>query len=115
MWKLPNNRNRQNSSFEMDRRVELKQAGVREALIRFDMLRNSKYFSINGIRLYGFYKQPQPKGAKLAVDLAWEEKTGEKWTEKKTSLVVAAFPHTFDVNCGGEAARVVAITMKPAD
>ena len=115
VWKLPNNRNRQNSSFEMDRRVELKQAGVREALIRFDMLRNSKYFSINGIRLYGFYKQPQPKGAKLAVDLAWEEKTGEKWTEKKTSLVVAAVPHTFDVNCGGEAARVVAITMKPAD
>ncbi len=114
-WKIVDNSNGQNSSFEMDRRVELKNpTGAKEVRVKFEMERRTKYFGVNSIRLYGFYRQPQPEGAKLAVDLAWEEKTGDKWTEKKTSLVVAVFPHTFDLTCGGEAARINTITVTPA-
>jgi hypothetical protein len=115
VWKLGGNRNRQSSSFEFDKRVELKTAGVKEALIRFDMLRNSKYFAVGAIRLYGYYKQPQPAGAKLAVELKWDEKAGNKWTEKSKSLVVSKFPHTFDLTCGGDAVRFAGVTMTPAE
>ncbi|MFW6158677.1 MAG: hypothetical protein ACOC8E_04900 [Planctomycetota bacterium] len=115
IWKLGGNRNRQNSSFEMDRRVELDANGKKEVLIRFDMLRNSKYFGANAVRLYAFYRKPQPKGAKLAVDVAWEEQRGGKWVEKKQSMTVGEFPHTFEVECGGDAARLSSITMKPAE
>ncbi|MFO7899007.1 MAG: hypothetical protein R6V58_08100 [Planctomycetota bacterium] len=115
IWKLGGNRNRQNSLFEMDKRVSLDANGKKEVLIRFDMLRNSKYFGVNAIRLYAFYKNPQPEDAKLVVDFAWEENRGGKWVGKKTTMVVGTFPHTFDVECGGDAARLSSITMKPEE
>jgi hypothetical protein len=85
---------------------------VGTALVKFEMNRSGKYFSINSVRLYGFYREPQPAGTRLGVDFAWQEKSGEKWSDKKKSLVVDRFPHQFDVECGGEAARVSQIVMK---
>jgi hypothetical protein len=115
VWKQPNHRNRDNSQFEWDRRVELEnKGGAREALIKFQMARGSKYFGVNAVRLYGFYRQPQPAGAKLAVNFLWEEKHGEEWKAKSKSVVVDAFPHEFEIECAGEAARVKRIDMEPA-
>lgn len=115
LWKRPNHRNWGNSQFEMDKRVALKnEKNVKEVLVKFEMARGSKYFGVNSIRLYAFYKQPQPAGAKLAVDFAWEEKAGDKWTAKKKSVVVSKFPHEFEITCAGEAVRVKSITMTPA-
>jgi hypothetical protein len=114
-WKLPNHKNWGSSQFELDKRVELKnEAGAKEALVKFDMLRGSKYFAVAGVRLYGFYKQPQPAGAKLAVTIAWQEKTGDKWEDKKQSVAVEKFPHEFELTCGGEAVRLARIEMAPA-
>lgn len=112
VWRLADNDNRQNSQFEMDERVTLENpAGAREALVKFDMLRNSKYFSIPGIRLYGFYKEPQPEQAALDVTIAWQEKRGETWVDQTRSVRAAAFPHTFDLVCNGEAVRLARIEM----
>jgi len=114
IWRIADNTNRDNSSFEEDAYVTLENAGTNEVLIKFAMIRRSKYFGVNSIRLYGFYKQPQPKDAKLTVDLVWQEKTGDTWAEKKRSLVVDTFPHTFDLECGGKEVRLKRIDMAPA-
>jgi len=116
LWKVADNTNKDNSQFEMDKRVELKNpAGSKEALVKFLMRRRSGTFGVSSVRLYAFYRQPQPAGARLAVDFAWQEKRGGKWGPGKTkSVVVGKFPHEFELECGGEAARVWRITMKPA-
>ncbi|MHC4917689.1 MAG: hypothetical protein ACYTGB_19615, partial [Planctomycetota bacterium] len=117
VWKRPNHRNWGNSQFELDKRIELEnRTGAKEALIKFEMARGSKYFGVNAVRLYGFYKQPQPAGAKLDVEVAWEEKKGEEWKAGGSKKVAAEqFPHEFEVECGGDAARVSKITLKPAE
>jgi len=115
VWRIADNANNHNSQFEMDEHVTLDNpAGVREALVKFDMRRNSKYFSVAGIRLYGFYKQPQPERAKLGVTIAWQERRGEQWTERTHSLATGTFPHTFELSCAGEAVRLSRIEMSPA-
>jgi len=115
-WKIVDNSNGQNSSFEMDKRVELKNpAGAKEVLVKFEMERRTKYFGVNSIRLYAFYRQPQPEGAKLAVELKWEEKAGGGWAAKTKSVLVDKFPHTVEVECAGESARFAGVTMKPAE
>jgi hypothetical protein len=112
-WKLPNHKNWGSSQFELDKRVELKNdSGAKEALIKFDMIRGSKYFAVAGVRLYGFYKQPQPAGAKLAVEIAWQEKAGDKWEEKKQAFAADKFPQDFELTCGGEAVRLARVEMK---
>ena len=114
IWKISDNRNDQNSQFEMDRRVELENpSGAREVLIKFDMARRSKYFGVNEIRLYAFYRQPQPAGAQLAVTFAWQEQDAQRWIDKKKSVIVNRFPYEFTIDCGGEA-RVRRIEMNPA-
>jgi hypothetical protein len=114
-WKLPNHKNWGSSQFEMDKRVELKnEAGAKEALVKFDMIRGSKYFAVAGVRLYAFYKQPQPAGAKLDLTIAWQEKTGDKWEDKKQSVTADKFPREFEVTCGGEAVKLARIEMAPA-
>ncbi len=114
-WKLPNHKNWGSSQFEMDRKVELKnESGAKEALVKFDMVRGSKYFSVGGVRLYAFYKQPQPAGAKLAVTVAWEEKTGDKWDKKERTFTAGKFPQDFELDCGGEAVKLERIEMTPA-
>ena len=115
-WKLPNHKNWGSSQFELDKKFDLKNdAGAKEALVKFDMVRGSKYFAVAGVRLYGFYKQPQPAGAKLAVEIAWQEKAGDKWEDKKQSFVAGKFPEEFELTCAGEAVRLSRITMQPAD
>jgi len=116
VWKQPNHKNWGNSHFEMDKRVALQNAaGVKEALIRFDMRRSGKYFSISAVRLYGFYRQPQPKDAKLGVELGWQEKIGGKWSDRSKKLVVENLPHEFDLECGGEEVRVARISLRNAE
>ncbi|HOX07764.1 MAG TPA: hypothetical protein PK280_15295 [Planctomycetota bacterium] len=111
-WKLPNHKNWGSSQFELDKKFELKNdAGAKEALIKFDMIRGSKYFAVAGVRLYGFYKQPQPAGAKLAVEIVWQEKAGDKWEEKKQAFTAEKFPQDFELTCGGEAVKLARVSM----
>ncbi len=116
-WKRPNHRNWGNSQFEMDKRLEFKnETGSKEVLFKFEMARSGKYFSVNSLRLYAFYKLPQPPDAKLKVELAWEVKQGEKWAPGgEKTLVVSKFPHELEIECKGEAARFSKIVMTPAD
>lgn len=115
IWKIADNMNRDNSLFEMDRRIDLDNpAGAREVLIKFEMVRRSKYFGVNAIRLYGFYEELQPADAKLALDFTWQEEHAHKWIEKKKSVLVDKFPYEFEVDCGGAAARPWHIEMTPA-
>jgi len=112
-WKIPNHKNWGNSQFDMDKRIRVENSGrAQEVLFKFVMKRSGKYFSINSIRLYVFYELSQPKGPKLAVDFAWEEKKGDQWTEKKKSFSVDHYPYELQLKCGGEAARVSQIVMK---
>jgi hypothetical protein len=111
-FKYSENANRDHSQFEMDKHIRLDNAaGAREALVKIAMQRNSKYFGISQLRLYAFYQQPQPEGARLAVELAWQEKTGDKWEEKSKSLIAGKFPQEFEIECGGEAVKLARISM----
>jgi hypothetical protein len=111
------NTNRDNYQFEIDKRIPLDNpAGAREALVKVVMKKNAnnKIFGINQLRLYAFYRQPQAAGARLSVEIAWQEKTGDKWEDKRKSLVVDKFPTDFELDCGGEAARLSRLVMAPA-
>jgi hypothetical protein len=114
VWRLAQNTNPENSSFEEDVRVPIENSGVTEALVKFAMRQNSKYFGVNSVRLYAFYRQPQPKDAKMDLKLVWQEKTGDTWTDKERALVVSAFPQEFDLECAGDAVRLKRIEMDNA-
>jgi hypothetical protein len=86
---------------------------VKEAFVKFSMVRNSPFFFVGGVRLYAFYKQPQPEGAKLGIEIVWQEKSGDVWDEKRRSVVVAKFPHEFELTCTGEDVRLQRIEMTP--
>jgi hypothetical protein len=115
-WKQPNHKNWGNSQFEMDKRIKLENAsGSKTVQFKFVMARGSKYFGINAVRLYAFYKLTGAAGAKLNLELAWEKKDGDKWTAGGTkSLLVDKFPHKLEIDCGGQAARFSRIVMRPA-
>lgn len=112
VWRIADNANSHNSQFEMDRRVTVENpAGVKEALVKYDLRRNAKYFAVAGVRLYAFYRQPQPADAGLNVTITWQEKTGSVWAEKKHSVVADKFPYAFDLTCGGESVRLSELAL----
>ena len=114
VFRMTENPNRQHSQFEIDRYTKIENpSGSKELLVRFDMLRNSKYFGAPSVRLYAFYVQQQPPNARLAVELGWIEKQGEQWGAEKTkSLIVERFPSEVELECAGDAARFTRIVME---
>lgn len=104
----------QDPQYEIDKKVRLdNQAQSRQALVKFSMMRNSPACSVEGIRLYGFYRLAQAKNATLDVDIVWQEKDGGQWHEKRRLVTVARFPSSFDLPCAGEAIKLQTIRMTP--
>lgn len=114
VFRMTENPNRHHSQFEIDRYTKIENpTGAKDLLVKFDMLRNSKYFGAPSIRLYAFYAQEQPPDSRLAVELAWIEKQGEQWGPEKTKpLVVSKFPTDVELECAGTAVRFTRIFMQ---
>lgn len=120
-FKMEKNANNDNTQFEEDVKVVLPGNTSREALFKFTIAGDSShapglvYGGVEAVRLYGYYQLPQPAGVKLAVDLAWQEKTGENWQDKKTHEVVEKFPQEFTVDASGQDVRFKSVTFAQAE
>ncbi|MDD4891742.1 MAG: hypothetical protein PHU85_17625, partial [Phycisphaerae bacterium] len=117
-FKVEKNANGDNTSFEEDVRVAVP-AGVatKEALFKFTIAGDKEHKpgkqagTLECIRLYGYYQLPQPAGAKLAVELNWEEKAGDQWLAKKYTRVIDKFPAEDMPDLGGEQVRLKSIVF----
>jgi hypothetical protein len=121
-WKLDGNTNRQNSQFEEDARIDLPEGVTTDsALVRFTVRgdksfgRGKQYGGINAIRLYGYYRLPQPAGARIDLTFAWAEQHDGKWQPRSVEKVIDAFPTTFPVICEGVKVRFMGLKMAPTD
>lgn len=116
IWRQNSNTSTQDIEYERDKRVLLdnRHPKTRKVLVKFTMLRNSPSCSVEGIRLYGFYRLAQEQNAKLKAELVWQEKSGPQWQEKKLPVVVSHFPHSVDILCAGESIKLLKITMTPS-
>jgi hypothetical protein len=116
-FKLERNQNSDNAQFEEDVKVDLPENESKEALVKFTIAGDSKhapglsYGGLDTLRLYGYYRLPQPPGVKVAVDLVWQEKTGDQWTDKHVRQVVEAFPFEFPLTASGQDARFKSVTF----
>lgn len=116
LWRLANRKNRDDPEFEIDKRVAVKNpAGSREVLVKFALTRNSPVCAVSGVRLYGFYRQPQVGQGRLKVEVVWQERHGREWQEKRWSRVVARLPHRAQLRCEGEEVRWARVVMTPVD
>ncbi len=115
VWRQANTSNSQDPEFEIDKRLSFTNpAKAREALIKFTLQRNSPFCSVTGIRLYGFYREPQPEEkARLNVEIVWQERHDKLWTERKLRLVVSRFPQEVELACDGEEVRLEKISLAP--
>jgi hypothetical protein len=112
VWRQENTSNRQDPEFEIGKRVDfVNQEGANEALVKFTMQRNAPYCAINGIRLYGTYRQIQPENAQLTAEVVWQERHGHKWEEKRMSLTASRFPQETELMCGGDEVSLEKISM----
>lgn len=112
VWQQVNAKNSEDSEFEIDKRVSLANPEkARQALIRFTLQRNSPVCSVAGIRLYGFYRAPQPEGAKLKVEIIWQERHGVLWKERTLPVVVSRFPQEVELVGAGDEVRLERIRM----
>ncbi|MCG3179071.1 MAG: hypothetical protein BIFFINMI_01402 [Phycisphaerae bacterium] len=117
-FSIQGNRNSQNAQFERNAIIDLPGNATAEALVRFTLAgdnsfdRGKQYCGVNAIRLYAYYDLPQPPGAKLGVDLAWTETTGEKTEDKSAHWDVTRFPTDFEITCGGQAAKFKSVLFR---
>lgn len=118
-FKIEKNTNPQNTQFEEDVKLAVP-AGVqtREALFRYTIRGDHEHkpgkqaATVPSIRLYAYYRQPQPDGAKLTVELAWQEKAGGKWADKKDVSTLDKLPADWTVNCAGDEVKLKSITFR---
>ena len=121
---IDKNQNKDNTQFEEDVRVAVPPGvATREALFKYTVAGDKEHKpgkqagTIEAIRIYGYYREPQPEGAKLAVELNWEEKAGEQWLPKSYGEVldVSKLPADLMPDLGGEQVRLKSIVFKAAE
>jgi len=121
-FKLDKNENPNNTQFEEDVRVAVPQGvATKEAWFKYTIAGDKEHKpgkqagTLEAIRLYGYYRLPQPEGVKLAVELNWEEKVADQWHPKKYGVVVEKFPTDLMPDLGGEQVRLKSIVFKQAE